>query len=308
MLTLFSAPKPFTDPHIDLIQRNAIRSWQQLGGEVQILLLGDEPGIASAARELGTEHCAAVARNEHGTPRLDSIFALAHQHARHSLLAYVNTDILLMDDLLQSLESLQRRFTSFLVVGQRWDLAVMEALTFDAGWRAELRSRLQTEGRLHPPAGSDYFAFPRPLFANVPPFALGRAGWDNWMIYAARRGKVPVIDASRAITAIHQDHDYGHLPGGAPHYRLPESYENVRLGGGRETVFRLVDADWTMDGSRLRHHPWGCGTLGRRLESQVYLVLGPGRLVRLASLLMHPIETTRYWIRRLSGSLGTERA
>ncbi len=30
-LTLFTAPKPFTNPHIALIQRNAFRSWQALG-------------------------------------------------------------------------------------------------------------------------------------------------------------------------------------------------------------------------------------------------------------------------------------
>ena len=30
-ITIFTAPKPFTDPHIDLIQRNAIRSWRDLG-------------------------------------------------------------------------------------------------------------------------------------------------------------------------------------------------------------------------------------------------------------------------------------
>ena len=31
LLTLFTAPKPFTNPHIALIQRNAIRSWMALG-------------------------------------------------------------------------------------------------------------------------------------------------------------------------------------------------------------------------------------------------------------------------------------
>ena len=30
-LTIFTAPKPFTDPHINLIQRNALRSWLALG-------------------------------------------------------------------------------------------------------------------------------------------------------------------------------------------------------------------------------------------------------------------------------------
>ena len=40
LLTLFSAPKPFTDPHIALIQYNAIQSWTLLP-DVEIILLGD---------------------------------------------------------------------------------------------------------------------------------------------------------------------------------------------------------------------------------------------------------------------------
>ena len=36
-LTIFSVPKPFTDPHINLIQRNAIQSWLNIGEGVDIL-------------------------------------------------------------------------------------------------------------------------------------------------------------------------------------------------------------------------------------------------------------------------------
>ena len=38
-LTIFTAPKPFTNPHIDTIQRNAIRSWVELGEAVQVVLV-----------------------------------------------------------------------------------------------------------------------------------------------------------------------------------------------------------------------------------------------------------------------------
>ena len=45
---------------------------------------------------------------------------------------------------------------------------------------------VKTRGRLHPPGGSDYFIFPRNCFTKIPNFAIGRAGWDNWMFYHAR--------------------------------------------------------------------------------------------------------------------------
>jgi len=41
LITLFSAPKPFTNPHIALIQRNALASWRALGPEVSAALVGD---------------------------------------------------------------------------------------------------------------------------------------------------------------------------------------------------------------------------------------------------------------------------
>ena len=34
------------------------------------------------------------------------------------------------------------------------------------------------------------------------------------MIYRARSLGIPVIDATRAVTAVHQDHDYSHVPEG----------------------------------------------------------------------------------------------
>jgi hypothetical protein len=43
-LTIFSAPKPFTNPHIDIIQRNAIRSWVEMDSRVEVILIGDEQG------------------------------------------------------------------------------------------------------------------------------------------------------------------------------------------------------------------------------------------------------------------------
>ncbi len=55
-LTIFSAPKPFTDPHINTIQRNAIQSWQQMGSDVEVILVGEEDGMADVAAEFEVTH------------------------------------------------------------------------------------------------------------------------------------------------------------------------------------------------------------------------------------------------------------
>ena len=49
MLTLFSIPKPFVGS-VGEAQRVALQSWSSLDG-VQVVLLGDELGVAEAAEE-----------------------------------------------------------------------------------------------------------------------------------------------------------------------------------------------------------------------------------------------------------------
>jgi hypothetical protein len=266
-LTIFTAPKPFTDAHINVIQRNALATWTRLP-DVEVLLIGEEAGMAEAAREFGLHHLPNVRRNETGTPLVSSIFALARQAGSSPLLAYVNADVLLLPDFVAAARTMAAQAERFLLVSQRWDLDVTEPLEFSDGWQNRLRSAVHGRGRLHPPAGSDYFVFPRECFTDIPDFAIGRAGWDNWMIYEARRRKWPVVDATHDVTIIHQSHDYRHLPGGQPHYKLPESGENIRLAGGRETTrFTLLDADRRLADGRLRPRRWTGGTLRRFVES-----------------------------------------
>lgn len=264
-LTLFSAPKPFSDPHISLIQRNAIRNWLCLP-EVEVLLVGAEDGLAEAAAELGVRLLPQVARNQQGTPLVSSIFELARQASQSPLLVYVNGDMLFTDDLIYGAVTAAERAENFLVVGQRWDVDITEPLDLGAGWQDRLKALAHNDGRLHPPQGSDYFIFPRQQFAGMPDFAIGRAGWDNWMIYHARQQNWPVIDATRAVLAVHQNHDYRHLPGGQPHYNLEESVHNTALAGGMNNLYNMLDANLVLQDGALRPPPPSLARLVRRAE------------------------------------------
>src|SRR4030065_138348 len=118
MLTLFTAPKPFRD-HIGVVQTNAIRSWQQLGQDVDILLLGKEPGLDEAAAGLGVRALPAVQRSESGAPSLRSAFHEARRVSRSSILCYINADILLLDDFRQSVGRGARACERAPIVGAR---------------------------------------------------------------------------------------------------------------------------------------------------------------------------------------------
>jgi hypothetical protein len=265
-LTLFSAPKAFTDPHINSIQRNAIRSWRCLGEQVEVLLIGEEEGMAEAAQETGVRQIPEVQRNESGTPLVSSIFALARRASNSPVLAYLNADMIVLSDFLEAARQAAAQAGRFLIVGQRWDLDVRREMDFDPGWEERLRAEVRSRGRLHAPAGSDYFIFPRDAFSDMPDFAIGRAGWDNWAIFHALRSGWAVIDATSAVTIVHQDHDYGHLPGGRPHYDLEESNHNQALAGGMAHLYTVLDTNKELLNGEIRPHRPSLLRIVRRLE------------------------------------------
>ena len=254
LITFFSAPKPFTDPHIATIQRNAIKSWTLLP-DVEVILLGEESGLAEAACELDVKHIPNVACNPSGTPLISSMFQLARENSLSDLLCIINADILLMPDLAEAARRSRLQRDKFILLSQRWDLDVRQPIDFSDGWETRLRSTVHSQGTLHRPAGSDFFLFPRSAFHEVPNFTIGRAGWDNWMIYKARKEKWSVIDCTPSVMIVHQNHDYSHLPGGKPHYEHPDTNENIRLAGGEANIrYTILDAthQLTADGKLVR--------------------------------------------------------
>lgn len=238
MLTIFTTPKPFRG-HNGIIQTNAIQSWLLLQPKPEVILLGNDEGTAEVASRLGTRHVADVECNEYGTPLISSIFSIAQDIAKYPLMCYINADIILLSDFLRAIRQVKRQ--SYLIIGQRWDVDLSEPVDFDKpDWEAYLQDRITKEGKLHPPGGMDYFVFPRGLYGNIPPFAVGRPGWDNGMVYQARSLRIPVIDATKAITAIHQNHDYSHHPQGADGiWKGPERKRNIELMGGIDHSFGL---------------------------------------------------------------------
>jgi hypothetical protein len=242
LITLFSAPKPFTNPHIAMIQHNAIKSWTLLP-DVEVLLLGEEMGLAEAARELGVKHIQTVERNTNGTPLVSSMFQLARANSHSDLLCIINADMILMPDFTEAARRSHMLRDQFVLLSQRWDLNVTQPIEFTEGWQNRLPSIVHRQGSIHRPAGSDFFLFPRSAYIDLPDFTIGRAGWDNWMIYKARREKWTVIDCTPSVMIIHQNHDYSHLPGGKPHYEHPDTNENIRLAGGEANIrYTILDA------------------------------------------------------------------
>jgi hypothetical protein len=255
-LTIFTIPKPFVDEHVSLIQNNALDSWVHLGPDVETIVIGDDPGVAEAADARGVAHVSEAVTNDFGTPLLDWAFGEAARRSSAEVLCYVNADIVLLDDFIDAVRRLPSG--SYLGIGQRWNCEIRAPIDF-ATEGAGLAQWARRNGQLDPGFGSDYFVYPRKLDFGLPAFAVGRPGWDNWMIGRTLQLGFPVIDMTPSTTVVHQNHDYGHVQGrrGAD-WEGPEADRNLELGG------------WL---DRYKHSP-----------SNATHVLGPDGLKRARSL------------------------
>jgi hypothetical protein len=230
-LTIFATPKKFAG-HIGIIQRNAILSWTRMNPPPEIMLFGTDAGTAEVAAEFGLLHVPNAQCNQWGTPLISDLFAQAEKLGRNPILCYVNADVILFDDFAQALTRVSNAAHRFLMVGRRTDVEIKEAIDFHADWVAGVRDRARREGKLQIARSIDYFAFSRGLYPAIPPLAIGRFWWDNWLLWKARSLHATIVDATQAALVVHQNHDYSHTTYGPSKEEMMASDEcilNARL-------------------------------------------------------------------------------
>ena len=270
MLTIFALPKPFKGIY-KVIQRNAIFSWTLLKPEVEIILFEDEEGTTKEiSRKFNTAYVPNVEKNEFGTPLISYLFEKAHSLAKNDILCYVNCDIILMSDFIEVIEKIKEE-KNFLMVGQRVDLDVKEEINFeDPNWEKGLRKKAQKQGNLHPSTGIDYFVFRKGLWDKIPSFAVGKLVWDEWLLWKAWKDGAKIIDATKVITAIHQNHPYLTKNGKKfDPLRTEEAKTNLGLAGGYGHCLTIKDATHILTDKGLKKAP-GMGII-RKLELLPYL-------------------------------------
>lgn len=274
MLSLFSLPKAFAG-HAGVIQDNAIASWTRLDADCDIVLLGDDPGVAEAAARHGVRHEPAVARNACGTPLLSAALRVMERQARFPLIGLVNADIVLLSDILPAVRTASRDARDFMLVASRFNCRIETPLRFEDGWETALRTRARGENRMYPAAGSDIFIFPHGLLGEVPDLAIGRGYWDNWLMRQARRKHARLIDATACVTVVHQEHRYDHVPGvpaaadDAPVYEGEEGRRNLALAGGHRRLYTVFDATHVLTADGRLRSTWSLPFAHRRLKALV---------------------------------------
>jgi hypothetical protein len=270
MITFFTTGKAFTG-YNGVIQRNALKSWTMAAPDAEVILFGDEEGAAETARELGIKYVAKVERADfissgfisinpetQGPKILRSFFDEAQRMARHEVVCYANCDIVLMEDFAAAAVKVGTAQKQFLMVGRRWDTQVAEPIEFAAAdWKKSLWERARATGQQRSGDWIDYFVFRKGFFwGQMPEMVIGRVYWDQWMVWKAREMGAAVVDASEAVMAIHQNHDYGYHPAGKTGVWTDElARRNYELAGGRWHLRTIDDATHVLGPGGLEENP-----------------------------------------------------
>lgn len=202
MVTLYTIPRAFAGPFVT-IQDNALNSWRRIPG-AEILLYSNDEGVPEAA--MRHEATALQAEcNDRGVPLVGPVVLGATARACHKWRWFINTDCIVLAEQLPRVFSILRplteKYEAGVVIGQRRNLDV-GPIAWDVGTIDNLVSRSTQWNN----DAVDYFLYWGTPWEAIPPFAVGREFYDHWLVAEAIRRGNPVIDATAALTVLHQNH------------------------------------------------------------------------------------------------------
>ncbi|MPM44981.1 hypothetical protein SDC9_91666 [bioreactor metagenome] len=202
-MIIFTVPKPFKG-EFDIIQNNAIDSWLMISPKPKIVLMGDEEGVSEIVRQKGLIHIKEIKKNKYGTPLLNDIFEKIQKEYKDEMFLYINTDIVLLDFPTDLMKTILNKFDKFLAIGKRYEMEIKSRMN---GIEIKKKAKL-SEIQQKSSSWMDYFVFTSKVFEKIPPFALGRTFWDKWLVWDTIQKKIPVVDITNQLFAIHQSHSY----------------------------------------------------------------------------------------------------
>jgi len=166
-LTIFTIPKTFgglQDP-TRITQDNAIISWLNLKPRPDIILFGNDSGVCEAAERFGCKYHPTILKTPLGTPLVSEAFKYVGTLTDADLTAYVNCDIIISQLWLDGILLVEDQIPDgpFVIVGQRWDVLIDQAMNYNCNWADRLNVKAKHEGRRHGSGGSDIVSLDIPL-------------------------------------------------------------------------------------------------------------------------------------------------
>ncbi|KAL3855446.1 hypothetical protein ACJMK2_014657 [Sinanodonta woodiana] len=235
IITLFTSFK--TDYAVDSdklsVYNNTLYNWQTLRPHVQLIFFTKDASAGEKVNLFNWNIFPVLANSESGIPAISDMYKEARNLFNTSWYGYFNGDILLTEDIVETLEyvsSVSEYFpnASILIIGRRVNVlnVTSEEVRSQNGIMASARSR----GSLYEIDAEDYFITNRFFpWSKIPEFVIGRAGYDNWIVGHARCDlKTIVIDATETITAVHQTTSKGGNKEGFAHENKNYNLELIK--------------------------------------------------------------------------------
>ena len=252
MITFFTTAKSFLEEARQR-QINAIQSWKHVHPDAEVILCGEGDGYEEVAIEYGLVRVPDIACSEKGCPRIDDMIRRVRGMAKYPTLAYLNCDMIVMPDLVAAVNRIP--FSRFLMVAQRWDTEMTDLVEFCSGGYEQVREIVERHGVLSRITAIDMLLFRGEIWQDLPPLYVGRAYYDNYLLFRALAANVPLVDATKSITLVHQNHGYGHIAGGIDAvWDGNEGQHNLETAGGFESLCSIEDATWELSPDALKRN------------------------------------------------------
>jgi hypothetical protein len=218
MISIITTFKPFNGL-ARIHQVNALQSWTKFIENPEIIVVGQSDGFESIRNEykFKVKWIKNVRTTYTGAPYLDDMIKKGLDVAENQFICIINGDIILLPDFMQAFLIVTNKYKRFLMTSRRLDLFIDHILNFDV---PETVSYIKENARKNYSYHDDKRLLPIDLFVfnrdfllgvNIPPFIYGRGVFVRWFIYNAHCKRVPVIDATPILTAVHQIHSYDHI-------------------------------------------------------------------------------------------------
>ena len=187
---------------------NSLRSFETLVGAANVMILSESlEDCARFTKSMGGFNCANIefcSLNRFGRPSMSCIFDTFLREAKADDLVFVNSDILLFEDFLQSLDIAMSE-PKYLMVGTRIDHLAAQNMSFSRD-SDQVRCEAFLLGSRNGAYAIDYFAFTKkrfPVFDTE--YIVGNWRWDNALLKRFYELEdVTVFDSSYSVVALHQ--------------------------------------------------------------------------------------------------------
>lgn len=233
-ITIASIPRPFRG-EFERIQMNSIKSWKKIAERI---ILFEEPGNGKEIEGVSWKKI----QCKNNIPLFsDALMQLREVETDFSL--YSNSDIILLPDIAVFFEILlwaKSEFKDFLAIGKRIEVDFREDFT-DCDYLKNLAIEKGVDGGIY---AIDYFLFPSSLKFALPDLYVGRPGMDTYVIQYCKERKIPILDLSVCLLAIHQNHSYFQEGGIKKKWTSKETDTNMKK---LTKVWSLEDVDYVIE-------------------------------------------------------------